>query len=89
MEDLVDRDVHPPVRRIKTDGEEPDRPPRLREAWPFFSWTTRAALVLLAVFVVATSLAGLLGPLLGLWAGLGLAGLALSSLVASILLGAS
>lgn len=77
MEDLVDRKVHPPRRRIATTGAT-------KEGLP---WPTRAALVLLGIFVVALPMAGILGPLLGLWAGLGCLGLAASTLVASILLG--
>lgn len=77
MEDLVDRKVHPPRRRIATKETAGEGLP----------WPTKAALVLLGVFVVALPMAGILGPLLGLWAGLGCLGLAASSLTASILLG--
>ena len=79
IEDLVDRTAHPPRRQIATVPEV-ETPP--------LHWTSKAALVLMAVFIVSTALAGFLGPILGLWAGLGFGGLALSSLIVAYLLGA-
>lgn len=81
LEDRVDREVHPPRAVISTEGEDGTTTQAIH-------WSTKLALVLLAVFWVALPVAGLLGPLLGLWAGLALLGLAASSLTASILLGA-
>lgn len=81
MEDLVDIGVHPPPREIRTASTEDERPP--------LHWTQRAALVLLAVFGLALPLAGFLGPVAGLSIGLGLLGVAVAALTASILLGAS
>lgn len=80
MEDRVDQAVHPLPPTIPTSPVEDEA--------TGIHWTTRAALILLAVFVLALPLAGVLGPLLGLSWGLGLLGLAVSTLTASILLGA-
>lgn len=79
LEDLVDKSAHPPRRQI---GTSPD------VETPPLHWTSKASLALLAVFVVASTLAGFLGPILGLWAGLGFGGLALSSLIVAYFLGA-
>ena len=78
--ELVDKEAHPLPPTITTRGEGAAVPTVLH-------WTTRTALVLLAVFVVALPLAGLLGVLEGTRAGLGFLGLALSTLTAAYLLG--
>lgn len=80
LEDLVDKTVHPPRRQIGTVQGGVETPP--------LHWTSKASLVLMAVFIVSTALGGFLGPLLGLWAGLGFGGLAVSSIVVAYLLGA-
>lgn len=79
VEARVDRDAHPPRRPIPTGRTE-----RLGG----LPWHLRASLALLVVAWLALPLAGFLGPLLGVPWGLGLLGLSISSLVASILLGA-
>jgi hypothetical protein len=81
VEDRVDRTAHPPRREIPTIAR---RRSRLGPLSPL----QVLSLVLLGVAWVALPLAGLLGPLLGLWAGLGFAGLSVSSLVVSFMLGA-
>ncbi len=75
MEDLVDRTVHPPKKRLRVTAPGEDL---VRLPWP-----ARAALVLLAVFWVSVPLAGFLVA----EAAGGLAGLALASLVVAYLLG--
>lgn len=77
VEDLVDRRAHPPRRPIRTTTDQQTRP----------HWTTLVALSALGTFWLCLPLAGLLGPLVGLHAGLGLLGLAVSSLVVAYLLG--
>lgn len=75
----MDREAHPPRRKIRTvkPGEGPERLP----------WNVTVALGLLAVFVVAATVAGLLAALVSLQAGLAPVGLAGGCLVASLLLG--
>lgn len=78
---MVDTERHPLPPTIPTEGENA---PDLQD----LHWTTKAALVLLAVFVLALPLAGLLGVVHGHPLGVGFLGLAISTLTASILLGA-
>lgn len=88
MEDLVSRDAHPPRAKIATVPDEDDGTEAQDFAFKAFHWTTQASLVALVVFWVALPLAGLLGPLLGLWAGLAFLGLAASSFVVFYVMGA-
>lgn len=75
MEQLVDVERHPVRGVLRTvHAEEGDTLP--------IPWEVKAALVLLAVFVVALTAAGFYWSI-----GFGLLGLAVSTLVASILLG--
>jgi hypothetical protein len=79
MEALVDTERHPPRRKIRTVPEG--------ETLEGVSWNVKAALVLLAVFVLALPVAGLLAAVAGPWWSLAPLGLAASSLTASLLLG--
>lgn len=83
LEALVDKEAHPRPRRIPTTEVEPEAPA------PVPTLLQKAALGLLGVFVLALALAGFLGAVGGSRWGLGFLGLALGSLVASYLLGAS
>lgn len=80
MEDRVDTKTHPPRKVLATVPEG--------EGGGKLHWTTKASLVLLAVFVVVGPLGAFLVPLVGVWRGLGLVLLSVTALVASILLGA-
>lgn len=80
MAALVDAEKHPPRRMVPTRGDADGE----RRA---VHWTTVVALVLLGVFLFALPLAGVLGVLEGTRAGVGLLGLAASSLISSYLLG--
>lgn len=79
MEERVDVERHPARGRIRTvhEGEAPQA----------VSWNVKAALVLLAVWVVSLPLAGLVAALAGPWWALAPLGLAASSLTAAHLLG--